>query len=175
MPNFVLKKFVDSERDNIKKLSNELIQYQHFCNFYDIIFPAVVIHEKENKDVVGITYVIEKSLDLSEYQLVNGYVEVDLRHLVKESHVDVVSGITILDSVKHVPISYTLYNVDLKTNKKREMTFVSEYAALLTHCELYKLRIPIIASQYKVRAQVICYSFGSEFRKKIINLFTPTT
>jgi len=158
-----IKYLLDSKSDNIKKMCSDIEKYQQFFNFYDIITPAYIIYEKENPNAVGISFTINKSINTEEYKVIEDYVEIDLRHIIKKQFIDVITSINI--SNKEI-YDFEVFNYS-KGGNMTKVDIENNYI-VITSDKNYKILIKIRDSFPILNFKVCGCLLNTQYRNIII-------
>ena len=80
----------------IKELPREFLLYQPYIKINDFLMQALVIEQKEDKNIRGISYKVLKTVDLNRYRLFNNdTVYIDIRNLIEKHYCDIIKNIEI--------------------------------------------------------------------------------
>lgn len=90
------KQILQENEKYIKELPREFLKYQPYIKIYDFLMPALIIEQKEDKNIRGISYKILETIDLNRFRLFNkDTVYIDIRNLIKKSYCDIIKNIEI--------------------------------------------------------------------------------
>lgn len=109
-----IEKFIQENEKNIKEIPFQFAEYQQFFDFYQIIFPTLQLYKQENKNAVGIKYMIRKDIDLSnhysKYIEDKNKVEIDLSNLVKLNYCNIIDTKILIEKIDEGNLKSNLNN-----------------------------------------------------------------
>ena len=92
------KTILQENEKYIKELPREFLLYQPYIKIQDFLMQALVIEQKEDKNIRGISYKVLKKVDLNRYRLFNkDTVYIDIRNLIEKNYYcDIIKNIEIV-------------------------------------------------------------------------------
>lgn len=134
-----LKEFIENNQKNIKKIPDELVEYQKFFDFHKILWPIFQEYKTNNNKAVGLEYSMRKVIDLSNhYSFYSEYkdiIEIDLHNIFTLSHADVIKNdLKIIEVLENgdknsEKIKYEIFEYDRNYNIEKNK-FEDEYIQL---------------------------------------------
>ena len=112
-----IKQLLNSYKNDIKVLPKEFAEYQEFFDINPILAPALVLHEKSNKNAKGIKFILQKCVKPFDYSKVGSNYEIILNTIFKIQSVDIISSITVKDDKNNdISFNITVNNVSINNN-----------------------------------------------------------
>jgi len=166
-----LKEFIENNQKNIKKIPDELVEYQKFFDFHKILWPVFEDYKSINHKAVGLEYLLGKIVDLSNHYSYcdrnKDIVEIDLQNIFILSHCDVIKNNLKITEVlengekRDININYEIIEYDRNYNIEKNI-LKDEYINLKKIKEndsVIVLRIKNMAKIEVIQINIKCLLF----------------